>query len=142
MRMNNCRPITIIGGNIKQIKQFYEDLTILDDSIGFEYDEDFQTLLDETEILRSKFAILEGKILANNPELEFEINKENTRIDGLKIALNEILDEQKIIKEFGDNTDISRKYYDEIEMLVHSTRSLKKQYELVRHMIRWDNKKQ
>lgn len=140
--MNNCRPITIIGGNIKQIKQFYEDLTILDDSIGFEYDEDFQTLLDETEILRSKFAILEGKILANNPELEFEINKENTRIDGLKIALNEILDEQKIIKEFGDNTDISRKYYDEIEMLVHSTRSLKKQYELVRHMIRWDNKKQ
>lgn len=140
--MNNCRPITIIEGNIKQIKQFCEDLTILDDSIGFEYDEDFQTLLDETEILRSKFAILEGKILANNPELEFEINKENTRIDGLKIALNEILDEQKIIKEFGDNTDISRKYYDEIEMLVHSTRSLKKQYELVRHMIRWDNKKQ
>lgn len=142
MRMNNCRPITAIKGNIKQIKQFYEDLIILDNNIGFEYDEDFQNLLDETEILRSKFAILEGKILANNPELKFEINKENTRIDGLKIALNEILDEQKTIKEFGDKTNISRKYYDEIEMLVHSTRSLKKQYELVSHMIRWDNKKQ
>ena len=140
--MNNCRPITAIKGNIKQIKQFYEDLIILDNNIGFEYDEDFQNLLDETEILRSKFAILEGKILANNPELKFEINKENTRIDGLKIALNEILDEQKTIKEFGDKTNISRKYYDEIEMLVHSTRSLKKQYELVSHMIRWDNKKQ
>lgn len=140
--MNNCRPITAIEGNIKQIKQFYEDLIILDNNIGFEYDEDFQNLLDETEILRCKFAILEGKILANNPELKFEINKENTRIDGLKIALNKILDEQKTIKEFGDKTNISRKYYDEIEMLVHSTRSLKKQYELVSHMIRWDNKKQ
>ena len=142
MRMNNCRPITAIEGNIKQISKFYEDLTILDDSIGFEYDEDFQTLLDETERLRSKFAILEGKILANNPELEFEIDTDNTRIDGLKFILNEILDEQKLIKKFGDSSDVSRKYWDEIEMLVHSTSSLKKQYELVRHMIRWDNKKQ
>ena len=140
--MNSCRPITAIEGNIKQISKFYEDLIILDNSIGFEYDEDFQTLLDETERLRSKFAILEGKILANNPELEFEIDKENTRIDGLKFILNEILDEQKLIKKFGDSSDVSRKYWDEIEMLVHSTSSLKKQYELVRHMIRWDNKKQ
>lgn len=140
--MNSCRPITAIEGNINQISKFYEDLIILDNSIGFEYDEDFQTLLDETERLRSKFAILEGKILANNPELEFEIDKENTRIDGLKFILNEILDEQKLIKKFGDSSDVSRKYWDEIEMLVHSTSSLKKQYELVRHMIRWDNKKQ
>lgn len=140
--MNNCRPITAIEGNIKQIKQFYEDLVILDNNVNFEYDEDFQTLLDETERLRSKFAILEGKILANNPELEFEINKDNTRIDGLKIILNEILDEQKIIKEFGDNSKKKSKYYSEIEMLMHSTRSLKKQYELISHMIRWDNKKQ
>lgn len=140
--MNNCRPITAIEGNIKQIKQFYEDLIILDNNTGFEYDEDFQTLLDETEILRSKFAILEGKILADNPELKSELDKENTRIDGLKSILNEILDEQKLIKEFGDSSEVSRKYWDEIEMLMHSTRSLKKQYELVRHMIRWDNKKQ
>lgn len=140
--MNNCRPITAIEGNIKQIKQFYEDLIILDNNTSFEYDEDFQTLLDETEILRSKFAILEGKILANNPELKSEIDKENTRIDGLKIILNEILDEQKIIKEFGDNSKKKSKYYGEIEMLMHSTRSLKKQYELISHMIRWDNKKQ
>lgn len=140
--MNGCRPITAIEGNIKQISKFYEDLIILYNSIGFEYDEDFQTLLDETERLRSKFAILEGKILANNPELEFEIDTDNTRIDGLKFILNEILDEQKLIKEFGDSPDVSRKYWDEIEMLMHSTSSLKKQYELVRHMIRWDNKKQ
>lgn len=140
--MNNCRPIAAIEGNIKQIKQFYEDLIILDNNTSFEYDEDFQTLLDETEILRSKFAILEGKILANNPELKSEIDKENTRIDGLKIILNEILDEQKIIKEFGDNSKKKSKYYGEIEMLMHSTRSLKKQYELISHMIRWDNKKQ
>ena len=140
--MTECRPITAIEGNIKQISKFYEDLIILDNSIGFEYDEDFQTLLDETERLRSKFAILEGKILANNPELKFEIDTDNTRIDGLKFILNEILDEQKLIKKFGDSSDVSRKYWDEIEMLVHSTSSLKKQYELVRHMIRWDNKKQ
>ena len=140
--MTECRPITAIEGNIKQISKFYEDLIILDNSIGFEYDEDFQTLLDETERLRSKFAILEGKILANNPELNFEIDKENTRIDGLKFILNEILDEQKLIKEFGDSPDVSRKYWDEIEMLMHSTRNLEKQYELVRNMIRWDNKKQ
>lgn len=140
--MTECRPITAIEGNIKQISKFYEDLIILDNSIGFEYDEDFQTLLDETERLRSKFAILEGKILANNPELEFEIDKENTRIDGLKFILNEILDEQKLIKKFGDSPDVSRKYWDEIEMLMHSTRSLEKQYKIVRHMIRWDNKKQ
>lgn len=139
--MNACRAITAIEGNIKQIKQFYEDLIILDNSIGFEYDEDFQTLLDETEILRSKFAILEGKILADNPELKSEIDKENTRIDGLKFILNEILDEQKLIKKFGDSSDVSRKYWDEIEMLMHSTRSLEKQYKIVRHMIRWDNKK-
>ena len=140
--MTEYRPITAIEGNIKQISKFYEDLIILDNSIGFEYDEDFQTLLDETERLRSKFAILEGKILANNPELNFEIDTDNTRIDGLKFILNEILDEQKLIKKFGDSSDVSRKYWDEIEMLVHSTSSLKKQYELVRHMIRWDNKKQ
>ena len=140
--MNNCRPITAIEGNIKQIKQFYEDLIILDNNTSFEYDEDFQTLLDETEILRSKFAILEGKILANNPELKSEIDKENTRIDGLKLILNEILDEQKLIKEFGDNPEKNGKYRDEINMLEHSTRSLEKQYKIVRHMIRWDNKKQ
>jgi len=140
--MNSCRPITAIEGNIKQIKQFYEDLIILDNNIDFEYDEDFQTLLDETEILRSKFAILEGKILADNPELKSELDKENTRIDGLKFILNEILDEQKLIKEFGDTPEKNSKYGDEIEMLMHSTRSLEKQYELVRHMIRWDNKKQ
>lgn len=140
--MINCRPITAIEGNIKQIKQFYEDLIILDNSMGFEYDEDFQTLLNETEVLRNKFLALEGKILTDNPELEFEINKENTRIDGLKIILNEILDEQKIIKEFGDTSKKKSKYYNEIEMLMHSTRSLKKQYELISHMIRWDNKKE
>ena len=140
--MTKCKAITAIEGNIKQIKQFYEDLIILDNSIGFEYDEDFQTLLDETERLRSKFSALEGKILTDNPELKFEIDTDNTRIDGLKFILNEVLDEQKLIKEFGDNPKRSSKYYDEIEMLVHSTRSLKKQYELVRHMIRWDNKKQ
>ena len=139
--MNNCRPITAIEGNIKQISKFYEDLIILDNSIGFEYDEDFQTLLDETERLRSKFAILEGKILANNPELNFEIDTDNTRIDGLKFILNEILDEQKLIKKFGDTPEKNRKYGDEIDMLVHSTRSLEKQYQIVRHMIRWDNKK-
>ena len=140
--MNACRAITAIKGNIKQIKQFYEDLIILDNSIGFEYDEDFQTLLDETEILRSKFAILEGKILADNPELKSEIDKENTRIDGLKFILNEILDEQKLIKEFGDNPEKNSKYRDEINMLEHSTINLEKQYKIVRHMIRWDNKKQ
>lgn len=140
--MNACRAITTIEGNIKQISKFYEDLIILDNSIGFEYDEDFQTLLDETEMLRSKFSALEGKILTDNPELEFEIDTDNTRIDGLKFILNEILDEQKLIKKFGDSSDVSRKYWDEIEMLMHSTRSLEKQYELVRHMIRWDNKKQ
>ena len=140
--MNVCRAITAIEGSIKQIKQFYEDLIILDSMIDYEYEKDFKILLDETERLRSKFAILEGKILANNPELNFEIDKENTRIDGLKFILNEILDEQKLIKKFGDSSDVSRKYWDEIEMLVHSTSSLKKQYELVRHMIRWDNKKQ
>lgn len=140
--MNNCRPITAIEGNIKQIKQFYEDLIILDNNTGFEYDEDFQTLLDETEILRSKFAILEGKILADNPELKFEIDTDNTRIDGLKFILNEILDEQKLIKEFGDNPEKNSKYRDEINMLEHSTRSLEKQYKIVRHMIRWDNKKE
>ena len=139
--MNSCRPITAIEGNIKQIKQFYEDLIILDNSISFEYDEDFQTLLDETEILRSKFAILEGKILADNPELKSELDKENTRIDGLKFILNEILDEQKLIKEFGDTPKKNSKYGDEIEMLMHSTRGLEKQYKIVRHMIRWDNKK-
>ena len=140
--MNLCRPITAIEGNIKQIKQFYEDLIILDNSIGFEYDEDFKTLLDETERLRSKFSALEGKLLADNPELKSELDKENTRIDGLKFILNEILDEQKLIKEFGDTPEKNSKYGDEIEMLVHSTRSLKKQYELVRHMIRWDSKKE
>lgn len=140
--MNSCRPITAIEGNIKQIKQFYEDLIILDNSIGFEYDEDFQTLLDETEMLRSKFAILEGKILADNPELKSELDKENTRIDGLKSILNEILDEQKLIKEFGDTPKKNSKYGDEIDMLLHSTRNLEKQYKIVRHMIRWDNKKQ
>lgn len=140
--MNGCRAITAIEGNIKQIKQFYEDLIILDNSIGFEYDEDFQTLLDETEMLRSKFAILEGKILADNPELKSELDKENTRIDGLKSILNEILDEQKLIKEFGDTPKKNSKYGDEIDMLLHSTRNLEKQYKIVRHMIRWDNKKQ
>lgn len=140
--MNSCRAITAIEGNIKQIKQFYEDLIILDNSIGSEYDEDLQTLLDETEILRSKFAILEGKILTDNPELKSELDKENTRIDGLKFILNEILDEQKLIKEFGDTPEKNSKYGDEIEMLMHSTRSLEKQYKIVRHMIRWDNKKQ
>lgn len=140
--MNSCRPITAIEGNIKQIKQFYEDLIILDSMIGYEYEKDFQTLLDETERLRSEFAALEGRILSDNPELKSELDKENTRIDGLKSILNEILDEQKLIKKFGDSPDVSRKYWDEIEMLMHSTRSLKKQYELVRHMIRWDNKKQ
>ena len=59
--MTKCKAITAIEGNIKQIKQFYEDLIILNNSIGFEYDEDFQTLLDETERLRSKFSALEGK---------------------------------------------------------------------------------
>ena len=140
--MNSCRPITAIEGNINQISKFYEDLIILDNSIGFEYDEDFQTLLDETERLRSKFAILEGKILADNPELKSELDKENTRIDGLKFILNEILDEQKLIKEFGDTPKKNSKYGDEIEMLMHSTRGLEKQYKIVRHMIRWDNKKQ
>lgn len=140
--MNNCRPITAIEGNIKQIKQFYEDLIILDNNTGFEYDEDLQTLLDETEILRSKFAILEGKILTDNPELKSELDKENSRIDGLKLILNEILDEQKLIKEFGDNPEKNSKYRDEIDMLVYSTRGLEKQYKIARHMIRWDNKKQ
>lgn len=139
--MNNCRPITAIEGNIKQIKQFYEDLIILDNNTGFEYDEDLRALLDETEILRSKFAILEGKILTDNPELKSELDKENSRIDGLKLILNEILDEQKLIKEFGDTPEKNSKYGDEIEMLMHSTRSLEKQYKIVRHMIRWDNKK-
>jgi hypothetical protein len=139
--MNACRAITAIEGNIKQISKFYEDLIILDNSIGFEYDEDFQTLLDETEMLRSKFAILEGKILTDNPELKSEIDKENTRIDGLKFILNEILDEQKLIKKFGDNPEKNSKYRDEINMLEHSTISLEKQYKIVRHMIRWDNKK-
>lgn len=140
--MPRCRPITAIEGNIKQISKFYEDLIILDNSMGFEYDEDFQTLLDETERLRSKFSALEGKILTDNPELEFEIDKENTRIDGLKFILNEILDEQKLIKKFGDTPEKNSKYGDEIEMLMHSTRCLEKQYKIVRHMIRWDNKKQ
>lgn len=140
--MNNCRPITAIEGNIKQISKFYEDLIILDNSIGFEYDEDFQTLFDETERLRSKFAILEGKILTDNPELKSELDKENTRIDGLKFILNEILDEQKLIKKFGDNPEKNSKYRDEIDMLVYSTRGLEKQYKIVRHMIRWDNKKE
>ena len=140
--MNNCRPITAIEGNIKQISKFYEDLIILDNSIGFEYDEDFQTLLDETEMLRSKFSALEGKILTDNPELKSEIDTDNTRIDGLKFILNEILDEQKLIKKFGDNPEKNSKYRDEINMLEHSTISLEKQYKIVRHMIRWDNKKQ
>lgn len=140
--MNGCRAITAIKGNIKQISKFYEDLIILDNSIGFEYDEDFQTLLDETERLRSKFSALEGKILTDNPELKFEIDTDNTRIDGLKFILNEILDEQKLIKEFGDNPEKNSKYRDEINMLEHSTISLEKQYKIVRHMIRWDNKKQ
>ena len=42
--MNGCRAITAIKGNIKQISKFYEDLIILDNSIGFEYDEDFQEI--------------------------------------------------------------------------------------------------
>jgi len=140
--MPQCRAITAIEGNIKQISKFYEDLIILDNSIGFEYDEDFQTLLDETEMLRSKFSALEGKILTDNPELKFEIDTDNTRIDGLKFILNEILDEQKLIKKFGDNPKKNSKYRDEINMLEHSTISLEKQYKIVRHMIRWDNKKQ
>ena len=140
--MNACRAITAIEGNIKQISKFYEDLIILDNSIGFEYDEDFQTLLDETEMLRSKFSALEGKILTDNPELKFEIDTDNTRIDGLKFILNEILDEQKLIKEFGDTPEKNSKYRDEINMLEHSTIGLEKQYKIVRHMIRWDNKKQ
>lgn len=139
--MNACRAITAIEGNIKQIKQFYEDLIILDSMIGYEYDEDFKILFDEIERLRSEFAALEGKILADNPELKSELDTDNTRIDGLKFILNEILDEQKLIKKFGDTPEKNSKYGDEIDMLVHSTRSLEKQYQIVRHMIRWDNKK-
>ena len=135
--MESCRAITAIGYQIKQIKEFHKDLEILDEHLDFEYDDDHQELYEELERVRSKFAALEAKIIFEHEELEYELNPENTRVDGLRLDLRVILEEQKIIKNY-ENTENFKRYWNEILMLEKSTSALKMQYKLVRSNIRWD----
>lgn len=103
--------------------------------MDFQYDDDHKKLLDGCDRLRAKFAGLYAKILTEHPDIE--LVKENTRVDDLKVDLNVLLKEQKLLKNFECNIKYG-KYDNELLMLQQLTKGLILAYKSVRTTIRWE----
>ena len=70
MMENNVNPLKSTSIEIEQLKSFNEDLLTLQENTGDKYLEDFEDLRDKTNLLRSEYSILYGKILTENPKIE------------------------------------------------------------------------
>ena len=62
MMDDNVNPLKSTSIEIDQLKSFNEDLLTLQKSTGDKYLEDFEDLRDKTNLLRSEYSILYGKI--------------------------------------------------------------------------------
>ena len=133
----NCRPITAIDYTVTQIGKVYADLVELDEHTEMgEYHDEYEKLFNDINRVYDEFVNLRAKVLVDHPELEIELNKENTRVDALKFILNDVLEEQELINQFIKGKH--QRYSKEIWMLEDLTRGLRSAYKSVRTTIRWD----
>ena len=70
MMNDSVNPLKSTSIEIEQLKSFNDDLLTLQKVTGDKYLEDFEDLRDKTNLLRSEYSILYGKILTENPKID------------------------------------------------------------------------
>ena len=73
MLEKEVKPIESMLIELKQLNDFYGDLSVLYDYVGEEYIDDFKDLRDATNLLRSEYSSLYSKIIVEHEELENKV---------------------------------------------------------------------